>query len=139
VQHSVAVLDRRADGDEFGHVLSPVIAPDVQAYAHHSVSVQCVCLLFHARHRQLASLVHGLGEHVHLLALPPARHLDTDVVDGAAHHQSQGLEAGLLHEQELVDGEVGGEEPTPVLLQAGSPGVGHPLQRRRVIAHGLAP
>ena len=40
--------------------------------------------------------------------------LEADVVDRAAHHQAERLEAGLLDQQELVDGEVAGEERAAV-------------------------
>jgi hypothetical protein len=36
--------------------------------------------------------------------------LKPDMIDAAAHHQAEGLKAGLLHEQELVDREVAREE-----------------------------
>ena len=47
---------------------------------------------------------------VHLLVLAPRRLLEADVVDRAADHQPERLEAGLLDEQELVDREVAGEQ-----------------------------
>ena len=106
VQRAVAVLDGGADRDELRHVLAPLVAADVQAHADDAVRAELVGLLLHARHRQLARPVHRLGEHSHLLAFLPAGHLDADVVDRAADHQAERLEACLLDEQELVDRQV---------------------------------
>jgi hypothetical protein len=61
---SPPVLDRRADGDELGHVLAPLVAADVEAHADDAVGAELVGLLLHARHRQLAGVVHRLGEDV---------------------------------------------------------------------------
>src|SRR5665213_2340590 len=75
-------------------------------------------LFLHAGHGQLAGVVHGLGELGQLLALAPLPGLDTGVVDRRAHHEAEGVEAHLLDEEELVDREVGGEQPVLELLQA---------------------
>ena len=138
VQHAVAVLDRGADRDELGHVLAPLVATDVESHADHAVRAELVGLLLHARHRQLARSVHRLREHRQLLAFLPAGHLDADVVDRAAHHQPERLEAGLLDEQELVDADRSEvNRPCAVLLQAGATRLGHALQGGRVVC-GLA-
>ena len=41
---------------------------------------------------------------------PGADRLEADVVDAAAHHEAERLEADLLHEQELVHREIAREE-----------------------------
>src|SRR3984957_18479971 len=40
VKDAVAVLDGCADGDELGHVLAPLVAPDVQAHADDAVCAE---------------------------------------------------------------------------------------------------
>ena len=71
-----------------------------------AVGAELIGLLLHPRHRQLAGAVHRLGEHRHLLAFFPTRHLDPDVVDRASEDQAQRLEPGLLDQQELVDAQI---------------------------------
>ena len=126
VKLAVAVLDRRADRDELGHVLAPLVAADVESHADDPVGAELLGLLLHARHRQLARAVHRLREYRHLLALFPAGQLEADVVDRAADHQPERLEARLLDQQELVDGQVGREQAGAVLLQASRPACGTP-------------
>ena len=92
------MLNGGADGDELGHVLTPLVAADVEAYAHHTVGAERVGLLLHPRHRELTSVVHRLREHCHLLAALPARDLNTDVVDRAANDEPQWVEGRLLDE-----------------------------------------
>src|SRR4051794_9576718 len=132
------MLDGGADRDELGHVLAPFIAADVEPDANDAVGADAVGLLLHARHRQLARVVHGLGEDRHLLALLPRGLLVADVVDRRADDQAQRVEAGVLDEQELVDRQVGGEEAALVLLQARPSDVGDALQGGGVVglAHG---
>jgi hypothetical protein len=63
-------------------------------------------------------VVHGLGEDVEFLVLPPAADLQAHVVDGAAQDQAERAEAHLPHQQELVHGQVRGEDGTrPPRLQ----------------------
>ncbi len=130
-----AVLDGGAHGDELGHALTPVVAADRQAHADDAVGAELLGLLLHARHRELARLVHRLREHVHLLALFPLRLLVADVVDRAADDEPQRLKAGLADEQELVDRQVAGEQAGAVLLQAGRARLGHALGAGGVIGH----
>ena len=78
-----------------------------------AVGAELVGLLLHARHGQLAGVVHGLREHVHLLVLVPVRLLEADVVDRAADDEAERVEAGLLDEQELAHGQVGREQAAP--------------------------
>src|SRR5262245_646291 len=56
-----------------------------------------------------ARVVERLRESRELLA-DPAHRLPPDVEDAGAHHEAERLEADLLHEEELVDGEVAREE-----------------------------
>src|SRR4029077_17130164 len=83
--------------------------------------------------------VHRLREHAHLHRLLPARLLVADVVDRAADHEPQRVEACLLDEQELVDGEVGGEEAALHLSQALAAVLGNALGRGRGVAHLVPP
>ncbi len=117
MQLAAAVLDGGAHRDELRHALAPVVAADRQAHADDPVGAELVGLLLHARHRQLAGLVHRLREDVHLLALLPLGLLEADVVDRAADHKAQRLEAGLPDQQELVHGQVAGEQAGTVLLR----------------------
>ena len=98
MQLAAAVLDGGAHRDELGHALAPVVAPDLQAHADDPVGAELLGLLLHARHRELARLVHRLGKDVHLLALLPLCLLVADVVDRAADHEPERLEAGLADE-----------------------------------------
>jgi hypothetical protein len=102
---------------------------------------QLIGLLLHARHRELARVIHRLSQHAELLALVPHRLLETDVVDRAAEHESDRLEPSLLDEQELVDREVAGEEPAcDVLLHPRDPLAarrGDAGQRARLIGRGV--
>ena len=100
----------RADRDELGEVAAPFVAADVEPNTDDAVRSELVRLLLHARHRQLAGVVHRLREHVHLLVRAPATHLETDVVDRAADHEAERLESRGLDEEELVDREIAGEE-----------------------------
>ena len=116
---------------------APVVAADVEANADDAVGAELVGLLLHPGHRELAGLVHRLGEHLHLLALLPLRLLVADVVDRAADHQPERLKAGLADEQELVDRQVAGEQARAVLLQARAARLGHALGAAGVIGHGV--
>src|SRR5206468_7708916 len=71
----------------------------------------------------------------------PVRLLVADVEDRRPDHQAEGIEPGLLDEEELGHREVGGEEPALVLLESGHPRLGDPFERGRVVfGHGvLAP
>src|SRR5207248_9681312 len=89
---------------------APLVAADVYPDADDPVRAELVGLLLHARHRELSGVVHGLGQDVHLLVLVPAADLEADVVDRAPDDEPERLEAGRLHEQELVDGEIAREE-----------------------------
>ena len=141
MQLATGVLDGGADSDELGEVGAPVVAADRQAHTDDAVGAELVGLLLHARHRQLAGVVHRLRQNRHLLVLVPVGLLETDVVDRAAEHQSERLEARLLDEQELVDGQVAGEEAAgDVLLhplQALAPGLRQPLERAGAVRLGL--
>ena len=103
-------LDRRADRDEFSDVGAEFLHLHVQPDTDDAVGAQCVRFGLHPAHGQLASVVHGLGQHVELLVAAPAAHLQPDVVNGAAEHQAQRAEPGLAHQQELVDRQVRGED-----------------------------
>src|SRR6266487_658364 len=59
-------------------------------------------------------------------------------LDGAADHEPERVEAGLLDQQELVDGQVRGEEAPLHLGEALAAVHGHALCRGRVIAHRSA-
>src|ERR1035441_5061148 len=98
VQLALAMFDGRTDGEEFRHVLAPLVAPDVQANPPHAVSVELVGFLFHAGHGELACLVHRLGENLHLLALLPLRLLVADVINRATDDKSQRLKSRLADE-----------------------------------------
>ena len=52
--------------------LAPVVAADVEPDADDAVGAELVGLLLHARHRELARVVHRLRQDGHLLALVPA-------------------------------------------------------------------
>ena len=131
------MLHRRADRDELGEVRAPVVAADRQAHADDAVGAELVRLLLHARHRQLAGVVHRLGQHAELHVLVPVGLLQTDVVDRAAQHEPERLKTCLLDEQELVDREVAGEEAAlDVLLhalEALTPGVREPSERAGLV------
>ena len=96
--------------DELEQLVVPLEALDRQldaddAVRAHRRSPRRAC----ATSPQLARVVHRLRQHAHLLVLAPAAVLHADVVDAGAHAQADRLEAGLAHEQELVDAEVGRE------------------------------
>ena len=118
---------------------SPLVAADVEAHADDAVCAELVGLFFHARHRELARLVHRLREDGHLHRLLPARLLVADVVDRAADDEAERVEACLLDEQELVHRQVGGEEAAAHLGEALAPVLGHSFGRRRVVAHRAPP
>ena len=140
VHLAALVLDRGADGDELRHVRAPLVAPDVEADSDDAVGAQLIGLLLHPRHRELSGRVHRLGEDAHLLARLPARLLKADVVDARAHHQADRLEAGLLHAQVLVHGEVGREQPARVHLQSLAGVLGEAFGTGRVVGrHGCSP
>ena len=116
------MLDRGSHRDELGEVGAPFVASDVEPHADDAVGAELVGLLLHPGHRELAGVVHRLGQHAELLVLVPHRLLEPDVVDRAAEHEPERLEPGLLDQQELVDGEVAGEEPArDVLLHPRDP------------------
>ncbi len=118
VQLALAVADGGADRDELGEVVAPLAAADVEAHGHDPVGAELVGFLLHARHRQLARVVHRLRQDVHLLVAAPRAHLEADVVDRRADDETERLEAGGPDEQELVDRQVAGEEGA----------IAHPLQ-----------
>ena len=79
-----------------------------------AVGPELVGLLLHAGHRELARVVERL-RHLDELAAglvlaEVLRRARVDVVDAAAHHEAERLEARLLHEQELVDREIAREK-----------------------------
>src|SRR4051794_22868615 len=49
--------------------------------------------------------------------------LIADVIDRAAEHQAERLVAGVLEQQVLVDGQVGGEQPGLGVLEPGAGGL----------------
>ena len=134
MQLALAVADRRADGEELGHVLTPLVAADLEADADDPVRAELVGLFLHAGHGELTGGVHRLREHGHLLADLPRGLLEADVVDRRADDEPERVEARLLDEQELGHGEVGGEEPALVLLQPAAPRLWHAFQGGRVVA-----
>ena len=133
----LAVLDGRADRDELGQVGAPLVAADVQPHADDPVGAELVGLLLHARHRQLAGVVHRLGEHVHLLVLAPDRLLEADVVDRAARRPARAgrtppaSRAGTRRTERS-------EVKRPALFWARRLRrvLGDALERGRVVAHG---
>ena len=119
---AVVGLDRGADGEELGGVGAPLLELDLEAHADDAVGAEHVGLGLHAAHRQLARVVHGLGQDVQFLVLAPPAHLEAAVVDRGAEHEAERGETGLLDQQELVDREVGGEDVAgPARLQLGEP------------------
>ncbi len=139
MQLAVVVLDRGADRDELGEMLPPFVPSDVEPDADDAVRAELVGFFFHARHRELARLVHRLREDSHLHRLLPARLLVADVVDRAADDEAERVEAGLLDEQELVHREIGGEEAALHLGEALPAVLGHSFGRGRVVAHRVPP
>ena len=141
VKLAAPVLDGRPNGDELSQVGAPFVAPDVEPDAHDPVGAELICLLLHARHRELSGVVHRLGQNAHLLVLIPHRLLEADVVDRAAEHQAERLESRLLDEQELIDRQIAGEEAARRLLlhpfDAFAPGLGNPLERSRLVSAGV--
>ncbi|HEY6491904.1 MAG TPA: hypothetical protein VIZ43_01420 [Trebonia sp.] len=99
-------LDRGADRDELGDVRAELLHLDVQPHAHDAVGAERVRLGLHPGHRELARVVHRLGEDVQLLVLAPPAHLQPNVVDRRAKDQPERPEPGLADEQELVDRQV---------------------------------
>jgi hypothetical protein len=83
-----------------------------QPHADNAVRAELLRLGLHARHRQLARVVLGLGEDAELLigvgeAHPEAAvaHVDglvADVVDAGADDHPEWIEPGLLEEDELI-------------------------------------
>ena len=139
MQLALRMLDRRADRDELGELSAPLVPPDLEANADDAVGAERVGLLLHARHRELARVVHRLRQHVELLVLAPAPELQADVVDRAADDEAERLEAGLLDEQELVHRQVAREEAAR-LAHAAQPlatGLRDSFERCRVVAHAL--
>jgi len=106
VKLAAVVLDRRADGNKLGEVLAPLVAPDIQAHPDNPVGAKLIRSSSMRVHRQLACVVHRLGEHGHLLVLAVAGLLEADVVDARADHQAQRSKSGLAHQQEFVDRQV---------------------------------
>ncbi len=92
MQLPAGMLDRGADGDELGQVGAPVVAADRQPHADDAVGAELIGFLLHARHRELAGVVHRLGQNLHLHVLVPVRLLEADVVDRAAKHEPERLE-----------------------------------------------
>src|SRR5262249_19612564 len=134
VQLALAVAHGGPDRDDAGEVVTPLAAADVQAHGDDPVGAELIGLLLHARHRQLACVVHRLREDVHLLVAAPRPHLEADVVDRRADDESQRLEARGAHEQELVDREVAREERALAhALQAFAAVLGPPGGRGRVV------
>ena len=70
---------------------------DFQSYTDDAIRAKRVGLLFHARHGQLTSVIHSLGEDVHFLVLIPGSHLIADMIDRAADHQADRVEASLAY------------------------------------------
>src|SRR5581483_2435308 len=110
VQNSLAVAHGGADRDELGEITAPLVPADVEPYADDPIGAELVRLLLHARHRQLARVVHRLSQDVHLLVPAPLAHLKADVIDRRADDEAERLEPGGADEQKLVDGEIAREE-----------------------------
>ncbi len=110
VELALGVAHGGADGDELGEVVAPLAAADVEPHGDDPVRAELVGLLLHARHRELAGVVHRLRQDVHLLVLAPRPDLEADVVDRRPDDEPERLEARRLDEQELVDREVAREE-----------------------------
>ncbi len=95
-----------------GQRLAPLVARDFQSHTHDAISSELVSLFFHARHRQFAGMVHGLGQNDHLLVLVPPGLLVTDVVDRTAHDEANRVKTRLADQQELIHTQVAGKEWT---------------------------
>src|SRR5579862_1871382 len=125
---AVLGLDGGDERDELGGVRAPLVVVHVQTHADDAVGAELGRLGVHAIHRELACFVHRPGELRQLLALGPPARLDAEVVDRAAHHEAEGMEADLFDQEELVHREVGGEHPlvagTVLELCQPPPGIG---------------
>src|ERR1700694_1154409 len=109
---ALTMLYGRSDRHELRQIRAPFVSSDLEPHSDDAVRIELICLFLHARHRELSGMVGRLSQNLHFLVLLPIRLLIPDVVDGAPYHQAKGIKTGLLDEQELVDGEIAGEEVT---------------------------
>ncbi len=108
------LCSRRAGGQELEHILSPDVGLHAQLHPDDPVRPEVLGLCLHPRHRELARVVHRLGQHPELLVLAPSSQLDPDVVDRRSDDEAERLEAGLAEQDVLGDGQVGREDAARV-------------------------
>ncbi len=138
VKLTLTVFHRRADRDELGEVVTPLVPPNLEPHTDYSVRTKLVGLLFHPSHGQLSRAVHRLRGHGQLLVLPePPRDLKAGVVEARPNDQSQRVEAGVRDQQELTDRQVAGEPAVAILAQALSCGRRYSGQRRRIVGRRI--
>src|SRR6202044_1087694 len=94
--------DCSADCNELGKVIAVFLELDLQPNPDDTVGAECVSFGLHARHGELARVVHRLAELVEFHVLAPAPRLDSDVVDARTEDQPDRSETGLSYEQKLV-------------------------------------
>ena len=107
---ALAMHHAGADGDELEQVGVPFEALDGQLDADNAVRAHGGGFRAHPVHRQLARMVHGLGQDIEFLVAVPHAVLDAHVIHATADAQADGLKPGLAHQQELVDREVRRED-----------------------------
>jgi hypothetical protein len=99
-------LDRGTDGNELSGVLAPFVVVDVKAHTDDAVGTEFGRFFFHARHGQLARVVHRLGEFGQLLTLAPFSSLDARVIDGRTHNETNGMKSDFFDQQEFIHRQV---------------------------------
>jgi len=114
----LAMPDGGTNRLEFQHTFIHRVLLEHEANTHYAISAEQVRLFLHARHRELACLEHGLGQHHELLAHTPPLPLEADVINGRAQDQTERFETGLLDQEELINCEVAREEGRPLSCAA---------------------
>jgi hypothetical protein len=115
---ALGVHNTGADRHEFENVFVPFEPLDRQLDPNDAIGAHVAGFFAHARHRQLARLIHGLRQDAEFLVRGPAAVLNAEVIDAGADAQPDRLEPRLADEQELVDGEVRGEDTAGLTLAA---------------------
>ncbi len=142
------VPDGGAGRDEFQAALTPGVHLHPQLHADDAVGAEVIGLGLHAGHRELARVVHGLGEDLEFLVLVPPADLQADVVDRGADDEAERLEAGLAEQHVLRHRQIGGEHAgragTRGLREPGIgslrlPGPGRLVLRTGKQRHGASP
>ena len=95
------VPDGGAGCDELQAALAPGVHLHPELHADDAVRAEVIGLGLHARHRELARVVHGLGEDLELLILAPPADLEADVVDRRPDDEAERLEASLAEQDVL--------------------------------------